>query len=748
MNTKELIDTIITELSYRTDSGIPDLKNPDHISILSEIMTELNFGEVKYEILGHLVGPHTAAAIIEAQDDDPTDNVEPSDRYERDELNTVITYQTDPDNPEDSKEKSAVVGDLLKGKKGPGYEAAMKFLGSKGIEVDDTGGVEDADDLESRDGAEDDEDAQAAAAADREEEKQRQRTQAMFQQDPSFQSRLDSEEEYSTQQARKRYEQLDPPSEVSRIFDGTQTSVENAEPYLTAKDEQLIEDFKIDFKMLADNPEDEELAEKMVEKYGLEKSSGKQVKVYMRNITFEARKYLGQTKETEFIKDTLENALGRELDSSSAGNKAKRELSRTTKPDLETKRTAKEDPNVQAIFDEYPFEVVDDGMKQLFGPIGEDGNLLRPSSQHSKEYLKQSIEENQSIQDTIEQLKDLEREENVSPELRKALEEHQSNMKSILETENIPSPGAAEKVGSSYAVMAEKLNTESPSLASSMMKNIAEMAMYDYEIAKGDEAYLPSHGSFPSGDKIKIERDEQGEGKIERASYVSVKFGKKGEFGSYGFPGETAQYINLHKDEDYKDRLGSVPGIDGYELGVRNDLIEDREKSLKMLQESQLGEAISDVDAFFDTIRSNLEAMKELKQEVGYDESSGSGKKQLVVHKEKIRAMEKKIAKTMNKYIDDEMLEQLVGEDNARTMMKRPGAMIAGITFASALRTSQGFPSLEHNHQEFKDGKYVSEIDTHEDGTPNMKLWKLTWRAYDDRSGGLLASFNSKRAKM
>ena len=29
-----------------------------------------------------------------------------------------------------------------------------------------------------------------------------------------------------------------------------------------------------------------------------------------------------------------------------------------------------------------------------------------------------------------------------------------------------------------------------------------------------------------------------------------------------------------------------------------------------------------------------------------------------------------------------------------------------------------------------------------------MKLWKVTWRAYDSRAGGLIASFNSDRKDM
>ena len=66
------------------------------------------------------------------------------------------------------------------------------------------------------------------------------------------------------------------------------------------------------------------------------------------------------------------------------------------------------------------------------------------------------------------------------------------------------------------------------------------------------------------------------------------------------------------------------------------------------------------------------------------------------------------------------------------------------LTFAGTLNTSNGLTAIEHNHQEIKDGKL--EMDT-ENGSPNPKLWKFTFRAFDDRGGGLLASYNGNRIK-
>jgi hypothetical protein len=46
MNINDFIDELITELAYRLDSGIPDLKNKQHLSVLSEILTEWGMGEL------------------------------------------------------------------------------------------------------------------------------------------------------------------------------------------------------------------------------------------------------------------------------------------------------------------------------------------------------------------------------------------------------------------------------------------------------------------------------------------------------------------------------------------------------------------------------------------------------------------------------------------------------------------------------------------------------------------------------
>ena len=540
----------------------------------------------------------------------------------------------------------------------------------------------------------------------------------------------------------------EPPKAVKNIFNGTQNSVRDGLLYMSAEDKKLFDDFKTDFQELSENPS-KELAQQMVDKYGLEVSSGAKPKVYMRNINFEARKILGQNKATTFIKDTVEGALGEPLKGAEKGVDVKQAVTTTSKPDLETKRTAKEDENVKELFQKEPYDRLNPNFHQVFGPVGKDGNLIYPSGgKNAKEYLKQSLSENNSIKRTIERLKELEKSDNVSPKIREALESHQKNMESILDKYTVPSEEAAQAIGDSYAKMAETINVESPTIAGAMMKNLAEFALYDTEIAKGDECYLPSDGSFPSGDKLKVTRDG---GKVERVASVSVKYGRSGKFGSFGFPGETGQYQKYHPNPEYRDRLHSRPGDTGYELGVKDDIVNSDEQMNKIIEESGLGPAIKDNKKLLNVIRENLNEIKKLKEEIEFEQKPKrkSGKppawKQLNVHKKRILELEQRLSKELKDAVDEEKLKELVGSDNAKLMMSRPGCMVTGLTFASTLTTSNGLDVIEHNHQEIKDGKYKSHTDTAEDGTQNLKNWKLTWRAWDSRAGGMIASFNSDR---
>lgn len=51
---KQFISDIITEVSYRSKEGIVDFKNPEHISILSEVLDEMGLSQIKGELFQNL----------------------------------------------------------------------------------------------------------------------------------------------------------------------------------------------------------------------------------------------------------------------------------------------------------------------------------------------------------------------------------------------------------------------------------------------------------------------------------------------------------------------------------------------------------------------------------------------------------------------------------------------------------------------------------------------------------------------
>lgn len=553
---------------------------------------------------------------------------------------------------------------------------------------------------------------------------------------------------------------------LENLFTGEAASVKNVFEYLSDEDKQQFRDFENDYRTLVSLKSEEERknqAEKMVTKYGLDSNKGSDEpnpKLYMRKVSPDARKILSGegNKTSEELRDTIENALGTSLKGATkGGTNVKQEVTTTSKPDIggenkEFIRTSEQDEGVRSIFSKEPYSRLPSSMHQLMGAVGEDGNLLYPSSENSKAYLKHSIEQNKSLEKTIEKLKQLEESDNVKPSVRKALETHKENMNRILNEYDIPSKEASEAVGSSYALMAETLNEESGVLAGAMMKNMAEMALYDTEIAGGDEAYLPSAGTFPSGDKIRVDRD--GNGVVEKIAAVSVKYGKSGKYKAYGFPGETAQYQKFHPNPEYRDRLHSRPGDDGYDLGVKDEIADNPLQVKQIISESGFGDAIKDEDKLIEVIQKMRTEIQKIKEEIGYIQNSAEAKKtgkpvakkQIGSQKKKISEIEKELASEMANYIDRDKLSELVGKDNARLLLSRPQCMICGLTFGSTLNTSNGLDVIEHNHQEIADGKYITKTDTAESGqTKSLKNWALTWRAYDDRAGGLIAGANSER---
>ena len=117
--------------------------------------------------------------------------------------------------------------------------------------------------------------------------------------------------------------------------------------------------------------------------------------------------------------------------STDAGTKsAKIGLGASSKPELAT-ASKPGDENVDKIFGADPvfLSKLDSKYKGVMAPLGKDGKILHPSSEHSREYFEQSVNENTAIKSTIAELKKLESPPtNMTPKMRGALENNQKRL--------------------------------------------------------------------------------------------------------------------------------------------------------------------------------------------------------------------------------------------------------------------------------------------------------------------------------
>ena len=104
----------------------------------------------------------------------------------------------------------------------------------------------------------------------------------------------------------------------------------------------------------------------------------------------------------------------------------------------------------------------------------------------------------------------------------------------------------------------------------------------------------------------------------------------------------------------------------------------------------------------------------------------------------------------------DKLNEKLGGgtEGNAHEFMKGPMEAVNILVYAGTLNTSDpaGLGTIHHNHQTIEENPdpppdviYVNHTD---EGSPDPKLWSMSFRWGDDRSGGLITSYNRNREEI
>jgi hypothetical protein len=112
MNIQDLIEDLLSELSYQSLTGVPDLKDRKTIGQIYEYFNSIGLGEVGQELINNL--------LSEA----PNQPLSQDKKFKNPQLNKVVQYKD-----KDGNDKEGLVGNLLRlGTDQPGREAAERAL--------------------------------------------------------------------------------------------------------------------------------------------------------------------------------------------------------------------------------------------------------------------------------------------------------------------------------------------------------------------------------------------------------------------------------------------------------------------------------------------------------------------------------------------------------------------------------------------------------------------------------------------
>lgn len=438
--------------------------------------------------------------------------------------------------------------------------------------------------------------------------------------------------------------------------------------------------------------------------------------------------------KTALAKDLVEIFKTAGIDITAAEDQDKgfrKALSGSSKPDLGDKFDFKKSERTRKILSK--FSQVPDEFKQLFGPKGPDGDLLdNTGGKNSRAYFEHSVANNKSLEKTEALLRSrgLDR-------MADSIAEHRARMAQIAKDWDNYSPEQREQaVANSYANMAVQLHSTKfggdSELCAAIMKNLAEVNLYDQELAGGKEVYMPSHGSFPAADKlVRV----GGGTKAERIDKISVKFGKSGRI--YGMPAQSNTVCLLHPDNFYHNLTGGRVGLPGYETGVKSDVVLTSDGWERMMEESGYSQYIPPKQ------RKALLSQYQRLQKV-IEEERGRLKKRnikdivlMMKNNPRIEEERRKLGELTQQVADT--LEQHVGPESANILRKQPMSFASMMTTHATIRTAKGFPDLLHCHQELEMDKFSMGVDA---GDDDLRHWNFMWREADERGGGLLMGFS------
>lgn len=398
-----------------------------------------------------------------------------------------------------------------------------------------------------------------------------------------------------------------------------------------------------------------------------------------------------------------------------------------------------DDPILNKLFSNPPLNQIEKReYKILIGPQNEKGHIIQSGGKNSKIYLKHSIENNKSIDKVIKLLNNLAIEGRISPQLSQSVKQHKKRMTDILNNYDIPSKKASQAVDSSYAKMFDELYNVDPESSSKILKQFAEMRLYDSEVANGDEVYLPESNIFPAGDKIFVDTNKS---KLfgERVSFISVKYGKTGDV--YGCPANTSAIQRLHPDKNKRNLLGNYIGEDGKLLCITDDVLSDKNKAFdyisNILSEQGYGDLfsknelikLSEISVNFKNRIKKIKEMSIIKNKVNWSLFQKNMKNDKLLNS---------LNGSLKDIVSVERFIKLIGTRNGRVANAakfNPAIFLTGITWSNIVRTSNGLEFLKHNKQYYDNGT-LKNITT--SGTTNMHEWYIDFRMNrtSGRSGG------------
>lgn len=708
MKMDKFIENLLIELSYRSNEGYPQLNNPTHQTIIAEILADWDLSELSYPLIKNL---------LEAEGED---NDEPQSDYEH--LGAGVYVRRGDKDKEGAQKYTKTDTGTFQSISDDEYEKIKAKQGDSGEKA-----AADTPQNQTQGGGDGDEEG--------EEDKPGKSLDPNTPEGKAYIGTLPK-----TDPARKLASTDTSSNNIStenqKIVDDFKNRIEQRTDNLNSNQQKIVNDsldkINIIYSDDTSNEQKVQAAQWLVDNAGFSTNENRK-KAYFNKLGGN-RKIISGDAGTTKSKD-LVSKVSSLVDLKTFDAKGvKQGFTTAAKPDLGDDSIIKpsDSPKVSEYFESHPvLKKIRPGLHGIFGLKDENGNVKMPSSEYSKDYLAQSIN-NPALRNTIEFAKTQVNNNTIDVGILNGLQSHEKRMKDILKNAKIPSKEASEQIANSYNTLMVDLHSSDVDVASAILKQLAENNLYEQELANGEEVYLPSAGNFPAGDKIKG-------GKLEKVSLVSCKWGKKGR--TYGCPANSKTICELHQDKSKQNNQGMYLGQDGYTLLINDDLIKGdtnqktKDKTTEFINNT-LGE-IGMSDIFTEDEKSNISSVvanymdeiDRIKAEVSASNPADKTQYWKMFGK-KVAEIEAKYKTKLGSIITTDHASKLIGSNNAKNLVQSGGvkveSLLSAIEIANNIRTNQTLTELEHNKQYYDDNgnpQFVTDM-----GTNNPNDYSITFR--------------------